>query len=88
MISLTFNVFVNWADASTCQKRQKESQGGGTSKKLKRSHKTLSLHPRKNHKTGKLKLLIVVAIVVLSFSLLPVFIPYFYPPKKCQFVVF
>ncbi|XP_017578317.2 AT-rich interactive domain-containing protein 4B isoform X3 [Pygocentrus nattereri] len=37
--------------SSSSQKRHKESQGGGTSKKHKRSHKTLNLHPKKNHKT-------------------------------------
>ncbi|XP_036430642.1 AT-rich interactive domain-containing protein 4B isoform X3 [Colossoma macropomum] len=38
--------------SSSSQKRHKESQGGGTSKKHKRSHKTLNLHPKKNHKTA------------------------------------
>uniref|UniRef100_W5K820 AT-rich interaction domain 4B n=1 Tax=Astyanax mexicanus TaxID=7994 RepID=W5K820_ASTMX len=37
---------------SSNQKRHKESQGGGASKKHKRSHKTLSLHPKKNHKSA------------------------------------
>uniref|UniRef100_A0A671PLS6 Translocase of outer mitochondrial membrane 20 n=1 Tax=Sinocyclocheilus anshuiensis TaxID=1608454 RepID=A0A671PLS6_9TELE len=36
--------------ASSSQKRHKESQGGGASKKHKRSHKNLSLHPKKNRK--------------------------------------
>lgn len=38
------------AKASSSQKRHKESQGGGASKKHKRSHKNLSLHPKKNRK--------------------------------------
>uniref|UniRef100_A0A3B1K2R2 AT-rich interaction domain 4B n=1 Tax=Astyanax mexicanus TaxID=7994 RepID=A0A3B1K2R2_ASTMX len=38
--------------SSSNQKRHKESQGGGASKKHKRSHKTLSLHPKKNHKSA------------------------------------
>ncbi|XP_076829906.1 AT-rich interactive domain-containing protein 4B isoform X2 [Brachyhypopomus gauderio] len=38
--------------SSSTQKRLKESQGGGASKKHKRSHKTLSLHPKKNHKSA------------------------------------
>ncbi|XP_052006850.1 AT-rich interactive domain-containing protein 4B-like isoform X1 [Xyrauchen texanus] len=38
------------AKASSSQKRHKESQGGGASKKHKRSHKSLSLHPKKNRK--------------------------------------
>ncbi|KAI4873417.1 hypothetical protein NFI96_016660, partial [Prochilodus magdalenae] len=38
--------------SSSNQKRHKESQGGGASKKHKRSHKTLNLHPKKNHKTA------------------------------------
>ncbi|XP_072533551.1 AT-rich interactive domain-containing protein 4B isoform X1 [Salminus brasiliensis] len=38
--------------SSSSQKRHKESQGGGASKKHKRSHKPLSLHPKKNHKTA------------------------------------
>ncbi|XP_067277034.1 AT-rich interactive domain-containing protein 4B isoform X1 [Pseudorasbora parva] len=38
------------AKASSSQKRHKESQGGGPSKKHKRSHKNLSLHPKKNRK--------------------------------------
>ncbi|XP_051945511.1 AT-rich interactive domain-containing protein 4B-like isoform X5 [Xyrauchen texanus] len=37
---------------SSSQKRHKESQGGGASKKLKRSHKSLSLHPKKNRKSA------------------------------------
>ncbi|XP_039504621.1 AT-rich interactive domain-containing protein 4B-like isoform X2 [Pimephales promelas] len=40
------------AKASSGQKRHKESQGGGASKKHKRSHKSLSLHPKKNRKPG------------------------------------
>ncbi|XP_052428197.1 AT-rich interactive domain-containing protein 4B isoform X1 [Carassius gibelio] len=36
--------------AASSQKRHKESQGGGASKKHKRSHKGLSLHPKKNRK--------------------------------------
>uniref|UniRef100_A0A8C1V9K2 AT-rich interactive domain-containing protein 4B n=1 Tax=Cyprinus carpio TaxID=7962 RepID=A0A8C1V9K2_CYPCA len=38
------------AKASSSQKRHKESQGGGASKKHKRSHKNLSLHPKKIRK--------------------------------------
>ncbi|XP_077073483.1 AT-rich interactive domain-containing protein 4B isoform X3 [Siphateles boraxobius] len=38
------------AKASSSQKRHKESQGGGAAKKHKRSHKNLSLHPKKNRK--------------------------------------
>ncbi|XP_051773093.1 AT-rich interactive domain-containing protein 4B isoform X1 [Ctenopharyngodon idella] len=38
------------AKASSSQKRHKESQGGGASKKHKRTHKNLSLHPKKNRK--------------------------------------
>ncbi|XP_058650888.1 AT-rich interactive domain-containing protein 4B isoform X3 [Onychostoma macrolepis] len=36
--------------AASSQKRHKESQGGGASKKHKRSHKNLSLHPKKSRK--------------------------------------
>ncbi|XP_026079135.1 AT-rich interactive domain-containing protein 4B isoform X3 [Carassius auratus] len=36
--------------AASSQKRHKESQGGGASKKHKRSHKGLSLNPKKNRK--------------------------------------
>ncbi|XP_053088576.1 AT-rich interactive domain-containing protein 4B isoform X4 [Pangasianodon hypophthalmus] len=38
--------------SSSNQKRHKNSQGGGASKKHKQSHKTLNLHPKKNHKTA------------------------------------
>ncbi|KAF5898781.1 AT-rich interactive domain-containing protein 4B isoform X1, partial [Clarias magur] len=38
--------------SSSNQKRHKESQGGGASKKPKQSHKNLTLHPKKNHKTA------------------------------------
>ncbi|XP_030626432.1 AT-rich interactive domain-containing protein 4B isoform X2 [Chanos chanos] len=38
--------------AASNQKRHKESQGGGASKKHKRSHKSLNLHPKKSRKTA------------------------------------
>ncbi|XP_027021586.1 AT-rich interactive domain-containing protein 4B isoform X1 [Tachysurus fulvidraco] len=38
--------------SSSNQKRHKDSQSGGTSKKHKQSHKNLNLHPKKNHKTA------------------------------------
>ncbi|XP_031435192.1 AT-rich interactive domain-containing protein 4B isoform X1 [Clupea harengus] len=38
--------------ASATQKRHKESQGGVMSKKHKRSHKSLGLHPKKNRKAA------------------------------------
>ncbi|XP_076141624.1 AT-rich interactive domain-containing protein 4B isoform X1 [Alosa pseudoharengus] len=38
--------------ASAGQKRQKESQGGVISKKHKRSHKSIGLHPKKNRKAA------------------------------------
>ncbi|KTF95153.1 hypothetical protein cypCar_00043462 [Cyprinus carpio] len=42
-------------EASSSQKRHKESQGGGASKKHKRSHKNLSLHPKKIRKPADLE---------------------------------
>lgn len=44
-------IFFPWA-ASASQKRHKESQGGVISKKHKRSHKSMGLHPKKNRKAG------------------------------------
>ncbi|XP_073776439.1 AT-rich interactive domain-containing protein 4B isoform X8 [Danio rerio] len=40
------------AKASSSQKRHKESQGGGATKKHKRSHKNLSLQPKKSRKAA------------------------------------
>lgn len=39
--------------ASVSQKRQKESQTGGASKKHKPNRKSLGVPPKKNRKTGK-----------------------------------
>ncbi|XP_057198924.1 AT-rich interactive domain-containing protein 4B isoform X1 [Triplophysa rosa] len=40
------------AKASSAQKRHRDSQGGGASKKHKRSHKSMNLHPKKNRKAA------------------------------------
>lgn len=46
-------IYLHFFVASVSQKRQKDSQTGGTSKKHKPNRKSLGVPPKKNRKTGK-----------------------------------